>query len=107
MEALIGVAFLATLGERLAEVLAKPFLTSVPEKVTRLVCAIPGFVLVLLSGYDAFAAVGIQFPYVSTVSLGILVTALVAGFGANFVHDTFDRVRNSTMIFEAVELEVA
>lgn len=94
MEAFIAVAFLAGLGERLSEVLLKPFLAAAEERLTRVVCAIPGFVLALLAGYDVFVLIGIQFPVVQGFSLGILITALVTGLGSSFVHDTFQKVRS-------------
>ena len=101
MDVLIGIGFLSTLGERIAEVAIKPALDfivkgNVPESVRVwvycLVCAVPGAVIVWYWGKDGFAMLGFDFPG----NVGLILTALVAGFGSNFVHETFAFVREQT-----------
>lgn len=93
MEVVIALPFVAYVGERLAEKLIKPFIKGVspyfdwPQElkdyVEALVCAIPGFAVSFLAGLDFFEAVGIPLAGVA----GQVMTALIAGFGANLVHD--------------------
>ena len=94
METLIALPFVAYVGERLAEKIIKPFvralspsLPNVPQEikdyVESLVCAVPGFAISLLAGLDLFEAVGVPLNPPG----GVIVTALVCGFGANLVHE--------------------
>lgn len=100
MDVLVGLVALATLGERISEVLIKPILEwlvngQVPEGarvwIYRVTCAVPGFLIVFAWQQDAFAMLGFIFPG----AIGVFLTALVAGLGANFAYEFISLVRVS------------
>lgn len=93
MEVLIALPFLAFLGEQLSEKTLKLIIKvvspafdanpDVANLVEGLVCAIPGFALCMLAGLDLFPAIGVPLAF----NGGPILTALIVGFGSNFVHD--------------------
>lgn len=98
MDVVATAVFLATLGERLSEILIKPILAVVvngrasePVRVwiTRVTCAIPGAVVSVVAGVNLFAELGVAMP----LGWGIGLTALIVGLGANFVYEAVSLVR--------------
>jgi hypothetical protein len=107
---LAAVAFVAFVGEKLAERIIKPIILAVAayfgdkvrqelrDLVEAVVCAIPGFALSLLAGLDLFPAVGLPLAG----SSGLIITALGAGFGSNLVHDMVGAIPDGATIDWAV-----
>jgi hypothetical protein len=94
VEVLIALPFVAYAGEVLAEKILKPGIKVISklfpgvdqeakDYVEGLVCMIPGAVICYLAGLDMFEAIGIPLAGVG----GPVLTAIIAGRGANLVHD--------------------
>jgi len=110
VEVLGAVAFVAFVGEKLAERTIKLIILAITpyfgEKVRQelrdlveaVACAIPGFALSLLAGLDLFPAVGLPLAGNS----GLIITAVGAGFGSNLVHDIVGAIPNGATIDWAV-----
>lgn len=85
--ALVIALFLATVANRLVEGLVTPlFVRQGWDKFFLLyVSWAVGAALVLASGVNLFVA------YIPSPAVGLILTALVAGGGANLLHDLFDK----------------
>lgn len=85
--ALVMAAFLATVINRLVEMLIKPVFERYGWDNFWLmyVSWFAGTALVLLTNIDIFYFVDWRYPVVGTI-----LTGIVAGGGANFIHDMFD-----------------
>jgi len=100
------VAFVAFVGEKLAERIIKPIILAITpyfgdmirqelrDLVEAVACAIPGFALSLLAGLDLFPAVGLPLAGNS----GLIITALGAGFGSNLIHDIIGAIPDGSTI---------
>ena len=110
MAVLAAVAFVAFVGEKLAERIIKPIILAITpyfgdmirqelrDLVEAVACAIPGFALSLLAGLDLFPAVGLPLAGNS----GLIITALGAGFGSNLIHDIIGAIPDGSTINWAV-----
>ena len=100
MEVLLAIPFLAFVGERLSEYLLKPLTERLPwpegweDYAEGLICAIPGFVMGILTQLDLFAAIGIVMPYPA----GVIITAICIGGGANRLHDIMGAIPDGARI---------
>jgi len=100
MEVLLAIPFLAFVGERLSEYLLKPLTERLPwpegwdDYAERLICAIPGFAMGILTQFDLFAAVDIAMPHPA----GVIITAICIGGGANFLHDILGAIPDGATI---------
>ena len=110
MTGIVLLMFLATGGERLAEYFIKPLIALLSAAVNRpdlqawadyaerLACTIPGAGMVLLLRIDLFAFLGLVMPW----PWGMIITAVLAGGGANLVHDFLGAIPDGTTINWAV-----
>ena len=87
METLTTAAFLATVVNRLVDGFITPFFDKYDADKfwLKYIAWIIGGVLVFLTGIDLFAGV-----FVYPIA-GQVLTAIVAGGGANLLHDLFDK----------------
>ena len=92
LETLAVVLFLATVGNRLVEALVTPLYEKFGwDKFSIMYVAwVLTSVLAYLSGANLFV------DYFSSAIVGKLLTGLVAGGGANFIHDIFDKEPKET-----------
>jgi hypothetical protein len=87
MEALTTAAFLVTVTNRLVDGLITPVFDkfSLDKFWLKYIAWVVGGVLVFVSGIDLFASVFV-YPVI-----GQVLTAIIAGGGANLLHDVFDK----------------
>jgi len=87
LETLAVVAFLATIGNRLVEAVVTPLFDKYKwdKFLIMYVTWVITTGLVLLSGTNLFEG------YLGSVLAGKILTGILAGGGANFLHDIFDQ----------------
>ena len=94
MDQLVAVFFLAAVNEAIVEFLGKPVLERVIQKpedrciVFHTISALGGMALALLFAVDALALLNIVSP---VPHVGSVVTGLLLGRGANWIHDFVSR----------------
>jgi hypothetical protein len=94
LDAVLAVLFLAGIGEAIIEFLVSPILQKTVtvddtrDIIYRTISCVLGVVLAVLFAVDALALVGVEsgVPYV-----GCVVTGLLMGRGANWIHDFMSR----------------
>lgn len=89
MEPLYIVAFVVVVGERLTEALARPLFTRFNWDTFWLLYV----AWLICSGLVALTQVNLFAAYIPDALAGLILTAIVAGGGSNFLHEIFNLIK--------------